>query len=154
MREMVRSAWRRREIGGVVRVSLIFAGPIARRFLQDGWARCGVMIKIWYSFWLGEGRSVLVAICRRKFCCSVSARGEVISKDNAIAQCLTVGIFANKNDLLKKSFWLHIESNELSAKAAAHTRQSARHCCTTQYLDTELCEVTRRCDGWWHTYVF
>ena len=32
MREMVRLAWRRREIGGVVRVSLIFAGPIARRF--------------------------------------------------------------------------------------------------------------------------
>jgi hypothetical protein len=49
----------------------------------------------------------------------VSAKGEVISKNNAIAQCLTAGIFVNKNDLLKKSFWLHIESNELSAKAAA-----------------------------------
>ena len=131
-----------------------FCEPIARRFLQGGWARCGVMIKIWYGFWLGEGRWVLVAVCRRKICCSVSAKGKVISKDNAIAQCLTVGIFANKNDLLKKSFWLHIESNELSAKAAAHTRQSARHCRTTQYLDAELCEVTRRCGGWWHTYVF
>lgn len=71
-------------------------------FLQSGWVRCGVMIKIWYGFWLGEGRWVLVAIYRRKFCCSVSARGEVISKDNAIAQCLTAGIFVNKNDLLKK----------------------------------------------------
>jgi len=78
----------------------------------------------------------------------MSAKGKVISKDNAIAQCLTVGIFANKNDLLKKSFWLHIESNELSVKAAVHTEQSARHCCTTQHLGAELCEVTRRCDGW------
>jgi len=84
----------------------------------------------------------------------VSARGEAISKNNAIAQCLTVGIFVNKNDLLKKLFWLHIESNELSAKAAAHTRQSTRHCCTTQYLDAELCEVTRRCDGWWRAHIF
>ena len=131
-----------------------FCGPIARRFLQGGWARCGVMIKIWYGFWLDEGRWVLVDICRRKICCSVSARSEAISKNNAIAQCVTVGIFVNKNGILKKSFWLHIESNELSAKAAAHTRQSTRHCYTTQYLDTELCEVTRRCDGWWHTYVF
>lgn len=73
-------------------------------FLQSGWVSCGVMIKIWYGFWLGEGRWVLVAICRRKFCCSVSAKGEVISKDNAIAQCLTVGICVNKNDLLKNHF--------------------------------------------------
>ena len=36
-------------------------------FLQSGWARCGVMIKIWYGFWLGGGRGILVAICRRKF---------------------------------------------------------------------------------------
>ena len=96
-------------------------------FLQSGWVSCGVMIKIWYGFWLGEGRWVLVAICRRKFCCSVSAKGEVISKDNAIAQCLTVGIFANENGMLKNAFWLHNESNKPNAKAAAHTRQSTRH---------------------------
>ena len=78
----------------------------------------------------------------------MSVRGEVIRENNAKLQHLIAGIFANKNDLLKKSFWLHIESNELSAKAAAHTRQSTRHCRTTQYLDAELCEVTRRCGGW------
>lgn len=84
----------------------------------------------------------------QKICCSVSARGEVISKNNAIAQCLIAGIFVNKNGMLKNAFWLHNESKKPSAKAAAHTRQSARHCCTTQYLDAELCEVIRRCDGW------
>ena len=90
----------------------------------------------------------MVAICRRKICCSVSVRGEVIRENNAKLQHLIAGIFANKNDLLKKSFWLHIESNELSAKAAVYTRQSTRYCGTTQHLGAELCEVTRRCDGW------
>jgi len=61
---------------------------------------------------------------------------------------LIAGIFVNKNGMLKNAFWLHNESKKPSAKAAAHTRQSTRHCYTTQYLDAELCEATRRCDGW------
>ena len=62
---------------------------------------------------------------------------EVISKNNAIAQCLIVGIFANKNGMLKNAFWLHNESNKPSAKAAAHTRQSTRQCRTTQHLGAD-----------------